>query len=375
MTVHESSEKHRVEDATMALAAKLSTRSRHVVLFLGAGASCAAGLPSLEGLGKAVSDSLSGNARIQFEQLMEGRNVESALSRLRRIAGLLTEDDEYAGLTRLDARALDKDICQAIIQIISHSELDATAFVQLASWAGGGYYARPIEIFTVNYDTLVEQGLESARVPYFDGFVGSLRAPFRPELIEPNLDGASAMPSSFVRLWKLHGSVNWVVDTDGSFSSVVRLGAPASTDQAAIYPSDEKYDASRRVPFVVLQDHFRRSLLEPETIVLISGYSFGDQHLNELIFDAAQQRPRSDFTVCCFDSIPEVVSERASRLRNLSVLAPEEGILSGIRAPWADATEGSLQACENGRLLLGDFAAFTRFLVSATHTQVEPADE
>jgi hypothetical protein len=53
-------------------------------------------------------------------------------------------------------------------------------------------------------------------------------------------------------------------------------------------PSDAKYEESRRVPFVVLHDRLRRALQQPETLVIIAGYLFSDDDLNELIFDAAR---------------------------------------------------------------------------------------
>jgi hypothetical protein len=91
------------------------------------------------------------------------------------------------------------------------------------------------------------------------------------------------MPAFFTRLWKLHGSLNWEWDAN---HKIFRCGRPVA-DSAAIYPSDTKYDESRRMPFVVLQDRFRRALHQPETLTLVAGYAFGDDHLNGVIFDAA----------------------------------------------------------------------------------------
>lgn len=39
-------------------------------------------------------------------------------------------------------------------------------------------------------------------------------------------------------------------------------------------------------------------------LVLISGYAFGDAHLNEMIFEAASRRERSEFVAFCFGDIP-----------------------------------------------------------------------
>ncbi len=34
----------------------------------------------------------------------------------------------------------------------------------------------PIELFTTNYDLLLEEALEDEEIPYFDGFVGSKKS-------------------------------------------------------------------------------------------------------------------------------------------------------------------------------------------------------
>ena len=47
----------------------------------------------------------------------------------------------------------------------------------------------PLELFTVNYDLLLETALDNARATYFDGFVGNIEARFQTELVE-------ALPSS-----------------------------------------------------------------------------------------------------------------------------------------------------------------------------------
>ena len=146
-----------------------------------------------------------------------------------------------------------------------------------------------------------------------------------------------SLPSFLVRLWKLHGSLNWIWNANGQ---IVRIGRAAPDDlPAAIYPSDTKYDDSRRVPFLVLQDRFRRALQQPETLVLISGYSFGDDHLNELIFDAATRRERSEFLAFLYSDIPDALAERAEITPNLQIISRTEAIIGGIRANWKEPAD------------------------------------
>lgn len=359
---------HDPQQVAAEFTAKLATRSRHVCFLVGAGASRAAGLRDLAGLEAAVMARVPEEVKPHVVRLLEGRNLEEALSRLRRIASLVGPDGAFDGFDQASASATDAAMCAAIIAEISDADADLTSFVDFGSWAAGDYYRSPIEVFTVNYDSLVEQGLEAVSALYFDGFVGALRGQFRPDLVEAipptSTDG---LPASFVRLWKLHGSITWGIEvSDDGHRSVVRLGAPVGAGEtAAIYPSEEKYDASRRVPFVVLMDRFRRALDVPETLLVVTGYSFGDQHLNEIIFDAARRRPRSETVVCCFGEFAPAAAEISTRVRNVTVLGASEGIIGGVRAAWTPLDHDVLDVWANGKFLLGDFAHLAHFLGGA----------
>jgi len=157
----------------------------------------------------------------------------------------------------------------------------------------------------------------------------------------------------------LHGSVNWVWDNQ----QILRLGQPVASDlAAAIYPSDTKYDEARRVPFVVLHDRLRRAFHQPETLVIIAGYSFSDSHLNEVIFDAASTRQRSEFIVFCFSDIPNLLADRAEIIPNLQVATATEAILGGVRAAWKAPTNPIPNIWENNKLLLHEFSGLAGYL-------------
>lgn len=344
------------------LSAKLATSSRHVCLLLGAGAACACGLPDVAELEKRVLAALPESQRKLLSLQLNGRNLEAALSRLRRIAALLDGDQAIDGLTSGDAAALDAVVCQSIVGQLDTANANLDPMVYLAAWVARSSYRLPIEIFTTNYDLLIEAGLEAVRVPYFDGFIGSLNAAFHIDLVEGQHD-TERVPAFFVRLWKLHGSVNWAWKEQ---SRIVRIGNPVSDGAiAAIYPSDAKYEESRRVPFVVLQDRLRRALQEPETLVLILGYSFGDEHLNELIFDAASRHERSEFIVTCFSKIPDRLAKRALVTPNLQVVTAEEAILGGVRDKW-EGPSTTFEGVWKERFLLNEFGTFATYLARSS---------
>jgi len=370
---------HDPVDFAQELGRKLSTRSRHVCTLFGAGVSRACGLPDVAALQGAVAKDLKGDDRKAFEGLLADRNLEEVLSHLRRVAALLEEGQKLGDLDREGAEALDEKICAAVVSDLALEKAEIEPMRKLAAWALGAQYHRALEIFTVNYDLIIEAALESRGALWFDGFVGALQAPFRIDLVE-GIDGLSAPPAEFIRLWKLHGSLNWA--WRGDPGSIVRLGAPAAGDDvAAIYPADTKYEESRRIPFVVLMDRFRRALNEPETLLITSGYSFNDQHLDELIFEAAIRHPRSEFVVFCHSKLPEQLATKAESTPSLSVLTKTEAILGTQRGKWRaekDDEGSEIEApgvWEGGEFVLAGFAGLAAFLARSSAVVEEEDDE
>lgn len=327
-------------------------------LFLGAGASSAYGLPNMKELEDKVKCQLPEDDRKHLSKQLQGRNLEQALSRIRRIAALLEGDSKLDDLTQETAACLDKNICQAIVHELFPDSPDPSPMTDLALWAARADYHWPLEVFTLNYDLLVETAFDDVRVPYFDGFIGNLKGRFHTDLVEGSPEDSERwLLRSFVRLWKLHGSVNWVWNP-AEDAEIVRLGSPVpGGTAAAIYPSDAKYDESRRVPFMVLQDRLRRALAQPETLTLVAGYSFGDEHINEVLFDAAVRHPRSEITVFCYSDIPEVLKDRAQRVPNLQAVTTDKAIVGGQLAKWESSEErsGSHDFWHKDKFTLGNF--------------------
>ena len=352
------------------LGLKLATRSRHVCLLLGAGVGRSCGLPDVEGLQRTISEALDGENRALLARQLHTNNLEGALSRIRRIATLVSGEDTVDGLSAERAEELDKTICQEIVRALRIDTDDIDPVICLSAWAARSNYHLPLELFTVNYDLLLERALEQMRVPYFDGFVGTLNAGFHTDLVEslPGVDNET-VPAFFVRLWKLHGSLNWVWNENGQ---VVRIGQAAPEGlPAAIYPSDAKYDESRRIPFLVLHDRFRRALHQAETLVLISGYSFCDEHINELIFDGATRRQRSEFVAFLYSDIPANLAERAEITPNLQIVSWREAIIGGIRADWKEPEDPWPDVWTDGQFLLPDFKFLARHLARSTQHRYE----
>jgi SIR2-like domain len=250
-------------------------------------------------------------------------NVEHVLTELRTICSLSGGHNvgelEPKLLTELEAV-----ICSHISSIVG-KELPSypTSYHRFTSWLGQIRRDHPVEIFTPNYDLLLEQALEHSRLPYFDGFVGS-REPF---FDLPSME-QDIVPSRWIRLWKLHGSINWVRRSDGL---VYRCHPAPEGRQLLIYPSHLKYDQSRRMPYLAMLDRLRAFLRHPHPLLVIVGYSFSDEHLNDVLLDGLATNQSAHCFALMYGGLADsqtAVSHALSR-PNLSVLAFDGAVVGG----------------------------------------------
>jgi hypothetical protein len=154
---------------------------------------------------------------------------------------------------------------------------------------------------------------------------------------------------------------------------ISRLAAATPPDSMlAIYPSAEKYEQSRRMPFLALVDRLRRALATPESTTVTIGYSFGDAHLNELIFDAAARHQRSEIIALFYAEIPESVRAAAATFANFTAYGAQEAILSGVAAPYAGADPSP--GWDGSAAKVGDFSQLVKLLPFAEPPLSESPD-
>jgi hypothetical protein len=118
------------------------------------------------------------------------------------------------------------------------------------------------------------------------------------------------------------------------------LMEPEKTEDLMIFPSREKYSDSRRLPFVLLHDRLRRLTASGESLLVIMGYSFGDEHINDIIFGNLRANNRLAATVFLYNSI--FASEVQSKLvipsrgiRNLTIYGPDGASVGSVVRKWA----------------------------------------
>jgi hypothetical protein len=390
---------------------QLASHERAIAFLIGAGGSSAvrdpnghALIPAVAALGEMCADAVGklgsehkavyGAIAEQVEDAPSRRpraaNIEEILSAVRLAIGAMGDDDSVAGGTKAQLAEIEEAIRTTIARAALPNDERVPPKLPhhaLARWVRRAERKYPVEIFTTNYDTLLERALEDERVPFYDGFAGA-RHPFflgSP----PSQDGEPGR--AWTRLWKIHGSVNWSwYDAPDGNRRIVR--AAERPDGELILPSFHKYDESRRQPYASMLDRLRRALTERgDALLIVVGFSFSDEHLNAVIFDALENRGRL-LVVALQHGDPDSdheIAKRASSLSNLVVLGPSTAIVAGRRGEWllqepvdsrtaelldipfdSDAAPEKDDVARTGRFRLGDFNWLARFLDSMPRSDV-----
>lgn len=300
-------------------------------------------------------------------------NVENILSRLRMMLIAIGKDDTLAGLNSGELKSMEECVRKTIARLVTPDLKRLPAEFphrKFARWLAKTSRKRAVEIYTVNYDVLIEHALESERIPVFDGFVGC----YQPFFYADSLRRPETTPGpNWARLLKMHGSVTWRRVEQNGQVRVIR-GEPDAAGEM-ILPSFQKYDESRQQPYVAFTDGLTRFLEQDDALLIVAGFAFADEHINNLIFGALENRPRTHVYALQFEELDEdnILIRRSYQRSNMIVIGPNTGVIGGRRAKWAPAdTPSSMDgvfelkdgggAEKTGVMKVGDFACFCRFL-------------
>ena len=364
--------------------------SKNIGFFFGAGTSCALGIPNVEQLTTGIEAKLTDEYLTNFqlvksdlETIITTRsvNIEDILNQIRGIRELTGETGkEYQGVSGENAKKLDKEICTIIYDIIAEKEKVAEIEKTKKFFAWLSLLNRDFskEIFTTNYDLIIEKSLESSQIPYFDGFVGSYEPFFWQESIDQFVS-KNDLTQNWIRLWKIHGSLSWFWKENPTTKAqqIIRVGKIENIEdeenELVIYPSKEKYDSSKKQPFIAYFDRLKNYLLSGELLFVFTGYSFSDQHINEIIFNCLRQNNRLTALVFFFkDSEVENLHKQTSSYMNLNVFGPTKAVINGNLGEWEYSASDlkpnekpdSFWNVADNKFTLGDFNELANFFIT-----------
>lgn len=184
----------------------------------------------------------------------------------------------------------------------------------LISFASRSATRERLNIFTTNYDRIIEYGSELAGIRLIDRFMGTINPVFRSSRVDvdmhynpPGIRGEPRYLEGVVHFTKLHGSVDWSLK-DGV---VRRFPLPYGSDNLIsflengsenllIYPNAAKDKETSEYPYVELFRDFAASVCRANSTVVVYGYSFGDDHINRVLADMLTI-PSTHLVIISFD--------------------------------------------------------------------------
>lgn len=340
-------------------------------------------IPDVVRLTQSVIDALDENdtkvINTLLPELGHHPNIETILSRIRRLSQAIGAA-EIHGLNGEGYEALAGRICEHIGKIVASSlPKESNPYTELVSWIGGIHRDHPVEIFSPNYDLLLEEAFEQALLPYFDGFSGSHKPFFDPTSIAND-----RLPPRWSRLWKIHGSLGW----DISGSTVIRTGQRNATK--LIYPDHLKYDQITRQPYSALFERLKEFLKTPDSLLICTGFSFFDAHITAVLDEALEANKHTAILAFQYRDLADEkhAIDLAMKRPNMSVYAQDGAVIFGVQGNWqvgqppSDEWERIRSTFWNysvstgdGSFLLGDFAKLARFFALSQASEFAPRNE
>lgn len=160
---------------------------------------------------------------------------------------------------------------------------------------------RRANIFTANYDLAFEYAFDKLGVHYIDGFAGFHKRFFKPETFEYDIfypgsttAGKVQRIEKVVRYFKLHGSLSWVNSEARDANNLYGIEEKPlelielmkKKGEILIYPSAVKKSYTLDLPYSELFRQFAATITQSQSVLVTIGYSFGDDHFNDIIFQA-----------------------------------------------------------------------------------------
>ncbi|MGF7047774.1 hypothetical protein J2T13_002280 [Paenibacillus sp. DS2015] len=160
---------------------------------------------------------------------------------------------------------------------------------------------RRANIFTTNYDLAFENSFDELGIYYTNGFSGFHKRTFKPEVYEYDLyypgnttEGKVRRIERMIKYYKLHGSISWVREDNSAQNQYglverhidwIRSNLSAAGD-IIIYPTAHKKGYSLDFPYSELFRQFAAVITQPQSVLFCVGYSFFDEHINDIIYQA-----------------------------------------------------------------------------------------
>jgi hypothetical protein len=141
-----------------------------------------------------------------------------------------------------------------------------------------------------------------------------------------------------------------------------------------VYPSHIKYDQTQAAPFSSMFERLKSFLLEPDSLLITTGFSFADAHITAKLDECLSENPSAAILALQYQELANEKPAVAVGLRrpNLSIYCRDGAVINGVKAIWKTGELPSKnwgvirdEYWRNNCFTLGDYVALCRFLASS----------
>jgi hypothetical protein len=242
--------------------------SEGTVIILGSGASVSYGLPSMIELGNELVASVKPTEHnaLLWERFIKEfevcHDVEKALNLVQLSEDLLDQ------ITRVTWRYIgfwDLKLYQELLENVTSLALTRALqfFLRVAN--------PQISVVTTNYDRIAEYASNIAGAHVYTGF--------SPGWIQQSSSQSWSKARRQVKLWKVHGSLDWFEREDGEIIGIpLSTQIPSGLRPVVVTPGITKYQHTHREPFRSVIAQADQALSSAGSFLCI-GYGFNDEHI------------------------------------------------------------------------------------------------
>ncbi|MDD4437968.1 MAG: SIR2 family protein, partial [Tissierellia bacterium] len=188
------------------------------------------------------------------------------------------------------------------------------------------------KIFTPNYDLAFENACEKIGVSYNNGFRGVHMRKFDPDTfsnetyIKQDSVEKGKRIATYLNIYKLHGSISWqYAENINDLYNLKEIQisdtlkkSDFSLDSLMIFPIQTKKSYSLDLPYSELFRNLSKCLTESQNTLVIIGYSFLDEHINDII-RTGLYNPNLTMIIHSYDIINDDSPQFLQTLKNRSI--------------------------------------------------------
>ena len=269
------------------MVAKLAQKcfANNPVVILGSGASLSHGIPSMFELQEMLVTSIQTDTS---DEESAWRLVQGALNRGDHLEKALTDTVLPASLVRqiigVTWRSINSKDREIFLRALAGNETFPLSKLFQKLFQSSN---TTIHVVTTNYDRVAEYATDAAGLSHSTGFApGYIQTREGTDRITIH---RGTKPARTVRIWKVHGSLDWFERTDGTVVSAPLFeAAPTSLIPLIVSPGVSKFQRTHDEPFRSTIQGADRSIEHAEGYLCV-GFGFRDTHIEPKLVERCRQ--------------------------------------------------------------------------------------